>query len=170
MLQIRKTMMIALAVAAFGAGWVAKTTAQQVSSPPPITYFSHETVDASFAKALATDGSRVLFSRKDSQGRTFTVHSNSRGKAGEGEIHSHEGWTAVVVVMSGAATFVTPGKAAPANAAKAAAPGELGGKFIGSGESHRIGKGDVIIVPPGVTHSYNNIEEPFRYLVVQTPL
>jgi quercetin dioxygenase-like cupin family protein len=170
MLHIRKTVLTALAALAFTAGWLAKTTAQQIPSFPRITYFNHEKVDASFAKATASDGSRVLFSRKDSQGRTFTVHTNSRGQADKGELHSHEGWTAVVVVMSGAATFVTPGTAVAAKAAKTTASDELGGQSIGSGESHRISKGDVIIVPPGAPHSYKNVEEPFRYLVVQTPL
>ena len=167
MLHIRKLALTAFVAIAFGAGWLAKTTAQQMPSVPLMTYFSHEKVDASFAKAAASGGGRVLFSRKDSQGRTFTVNTNSRGKdEKKGELHSHEGWTAVVVVMSGAATFVTPGKAA-----KTSAPADpLGGQSIGSGESHRISKGDVVIVPPGVPHSYNNIEEPFRYLVVQTPL
>ena len=170
MLHIRKTALTAFAAIAFSAGWLAKTTAQQIPSVPPMTYFSHEKVDASFAKAAASNGGRVLFSRKDSQGRTFTVNTNSRGQADKGELHSHEGWTAVVVVMSGAATFVTPGTAVAAKAAKTTAPDALGGQLIGRGESHRISKGDVVIVPPGVTHSYHNIEEPFRYLVVQTPL
>jgi quercetin dioxygenase-like cupin family protein len=170
MFAIRKSVVTALAVLVFSAAWLARTAAQQVHSIPSITYFSHDKVDASFAKAMTSDGSRVLFSRKDTQGRTFTVHTNSRGKAEKGELHSHEGWTAVVVVMSGSATFETPGTpaAAKANAAKAA--DDLGGQTIGSGESHRISKGDVIVVPPGVQHSYKNIEEPFRYLVVQTPL
>jgi uncharacterized protein YjlB len=75
-----------------------------------------------------------------------------------------------VVVMSGSATFETPGTPAAAKATAAKAADDLGGQTIGSGESHRISKGDVIIVPPGVQHSYKNIEEPFRYLVVQTPL
>jgi quercetin dioxygenase-like cupin family protein len=169
MLSVRKTAVTVLTIVAFGAGWLAKTAAQQKPSPPLITYFSHDKVDASFVKAVAADGSRVLFSRKDSQGRTFTVHTNSRGKAEKGELHSHEGWTAVVVVMSGAATFETPGNPA-ASKAKTTVPDELGGQSIGSGESHRISKGDVIIVPPGVSHSYKNVEEPFHYLVVQTPL
>jgi quercetin dioxygenase-like cupin family protein len=170
MLSIRKTAVTVLTIVAFGAGWLAKTAAQQKPSPPPITYFNHEKVDASFAKAAASDGSRVLFSRKDTQGRTFTVHTNSRSKAEKGDLHSHEGWTAVVVVMSGAATFDTPANPGASKAAKTTAPDELGGQTIGSGESHRISKGDVIIVPPGVSHSYKNIEEPFHYLVVQTPL
>ena len=168
MLKNRKTILAVLTVVAFSAGWFAKTAAQQKSSVPAITYFSHEKVDASFLKAISTDGSRVLFSRKDSHGETYTVHTNSRTKADEGQPHSHEGWTAVVVIMSGSATFVTPGTP-DAKTAKAPASDDLGGQSIGSGETHRIVKGDVIIIPPGVPHVYKNVEEPFHYLVVQTP-
>lgn len=168
MLYVRKTAFSALVLVTFTAGWLAKTAAQQARSSPVITYFSHERVDASFAKATASNGAGILFSRKDGQGKTWEVHTNSRGKADEGQVHSHEGWTAVVVVMGGAATFVTPGIAA--KAATAMAANELGGQSIGRGESHRISKGDVIVVPPGAPHSYKDVEEPFQYLVVETPL
>jgi quercetin dioxygenase-like cupin family protein len=170
MSKIRTTILTSLVIVAFGAGWFAKAAAQQNSVPPAITYFSHDKVDASFAKAISTDGSRILFVRKDSQGRSFSVHTNSRTKADEGTPHSHQGWTAVVVIMSGAATFITPGTPGVAGAAKATMPGDLGGQSIGSGETHRIGKGDVIIIPPGAPHVYKDVEEPFHYLVVETPL
>jgi len=165
MLSLRTVMMTALTVMAFGAGWLAKTHAQQKAPAPLITYFSHEKVDASFAQALATTGSKDLFTRKDRQGRTWAAHTNSRGKADEGKLHSHEDWTAVVVIMSGAATFITPGTASPG----AARGTPEGGQLIGAGESHRVSKGDVVIIPPDAPHLYKNIEEPFRYLVVETP-
>src|SRR5882672_11794641 len=166
MLSVRTVMMTVLTVTAFGAGWLAKTNAQQKVPAPLITYFSHEKVEASFAQALATTGGKVLFTRKDRQGRPWAAHTNSRGKADEGKLHSHEDWTAVVVIMSGAATFITPGAASTAQGARETAEG---GRVIGSGESHRVSKGDVVIIPPGAPHMYKNIEEPFRYLVVQTP-
>jgi hypothetical protein len=105
--------MTALTLVAFGAGWLAKTNAQTKSPAPLITYFSHEKVDASFAQALATTGSKDLFIRKDRQGNTWAARSNSRGKADEGKLHSHEDWTTVVVIMSGAATSITPGPPHP---------------------------------------------------------
>ena len=166
MLSMRTVMMTAAMVVAFGAGWLAKTSAQQTAPAPLITYFSHEKVDASFAQALASTGSRDLFARKDRQGRTWAVHSNSRGKADEGKLHSHEEWTGVVVIMSGAATFITPGAASTAQGARETPEGA---RLIGAGESHRVSKGDVVIIPPNAAHMYKNIEEPFRYLVVQTP-
>jgi mannose-6-phosphate isomerase-like protein (cupin superfamily) len=159
-------MMTALVVVAFSAGWLARTSAQQKAPAPLITYFSHENVDAAFAHARASTGSIDLIARKDRQGRTWAIHSNSRGKADEGTLHSHEDWTGVVVIMSGAATFITPGTAS--NAQRATGTPE-GGRLIGAGESHRVSKGDVVIIPPDAPHMYRNIEEPFQYLVVQTP-
>jgi mannose-6-phosphate isomerase-like protein (cupin superfamily) len=166
MLSKRTVMLTAAVLVAFSAGWVAKTSAQQKAPAPLITYFGHEQVDASFARALASAGSRDLFARKDRQGRTWAIHSNSRGKADEGQLHSHEDWTGVVVIMSGAATFVTPGAASTQKGAKETPEG---GRLIGAGESHHVSKGDVVIIPPNAPHMYRNIEEPFRYLVIQTP-
>jgi mannose-6-phosphate isomerase-like protein (cupin superfamily) len=165
MLSVRTVVTTALTVMAFGAGWLANTNAQQKTPAPLITYFSHEKVDASFAQALATTGNKNLFTRKDRQGRAWAAHTNSRGKTDEGKLHSHEDWTAVVVIMSGAATFITPGTAYPGAARRT----PEGGQLIGAGESHRVSKGDVVIVPPDAPHLYKNIEEPFRYLVVETP-
>ena len=71
-----------------------------------------------------------------------------------------------MVIMSGAATFITPGTAP---STKVAGVTPEGGQLIGAGESHRVGKGDVVIIPPNAPHMYKNVEEPFRYLVVQTP-
>ena len=166
MLSLRTVMTTAVVVVAFGAGWLANASAQQKAPAPLITYFSHEKVDASFAHALASTGSTDLFARKDRQGRTWAIHSNRRGKADEGTLHSHEDWTGVVVIMSGAATFITPGTGAGTQGAKDTPEG---GRLVGAGESHRVSKGDVVIIPPGAPHMYRNIEEPFEYLVVQTP-
>ena len=165
MLSTRGAMVTAAVVVAFSAGWLANAIAQQ-KTPPLITYFSHDKVDASFAQALATTGSKDLFARKDRQGHTWAIHSNRRGKADEGTLHSHEDWTGVVVIMSGAATFITPGTASTARGAKATPEG---GQLVGAGETHRVGKGDVVIIPPDAPHMYRNIEEPFEYLVIQTP-
>jgi len=164
---MKTTLMPALAVALFSAGWLARTYAQQKAPAPLITYFSHDSVDASFAQALASTASRDLYSRKDRQGKTWAIHSNSRGKSDEGVLHSHEDWTGVVVIMSGSATFVTPGSPSQTKAAKSTSA--EGYQLIGGGESHRVGKGDVVIIPPNAPHMYKNIEEPFRYLVIQTP-
>ncbi len=71
----------------------------------------------------------------------------------------------MVYVVSGSATLVIGGPPT----AQAAAPDKFGGLSILSGQSHRISKGDVIVVPPDHVHWYRNVEVPFRYLEVQTP-
>ena len=165
--MLRKMVWTALIVVAFGMGWLAKTAAQQNAASPVITYFSHDKVDASFAKALTSNSPGILFSRKDKTGTSYAVHTNSRGKNDDGSNHSHKDWTAVVVVMSGAATVNTPGT--PDKGFKAGTMNQFGGQLVGKGESHRVSKGDVLVIPPDTLHSYHNIEEPFRYMVIETP-
>jgi mannose-6-phosphate isomerase-like protein (cupin superfamily) len=168
MLTIRKTVLAALAVVAIGAGWLSKTVAQEASSYPFVTVFDHEKVNASFAKAVSAGGSMVLFRRTTPQG-AYRVNTQSRESvvaACPTEGCSHKDFTAVVYVVSGAATLVIGG---PAVAAKTATPDKFGGQPILPGESHRISEGDVIVVPPDRIHWYKNVEAPFRYLEVQTP-
>src|SRR5207249_11137244 len=78
-----------------------------------------------------------------------------------------EDWTGVVAIMSRSATFVTPDSPSQTKAAKSTSA--EGYQLIGGGESHRVGNGDVVLIPPNAPHMYKNIQEPFRYLVIQTP-
>src|ERR1700693_941331 len=162
MLNIRKTVLAGLAVVAIGAVWHAKTIAQENSSSGVVTLFDHEKLDASFAKAISNGGSDLLWSHTSSKG-TYNVDTHSRESvkaACKPEGCSHTGYTAVVYVVSGAATLVIGGTA------KATAPDKFGGQSIQGGESHRISKGDVYIVSPDTIHWYRNVETPFRYIEV----
>ena len=143
MLNIRRIAPIVLGVVAIGSVWHSKTTAQENSSVGVVTVFDHEKLDASFTKAISNGGSDLLWSRTSSKG-TYNVSTHSRESvkaACKPEGCSHTGFTAVVYVVSGAATLVIGGTA------KAAAPDKFGGQSIQGGESHRISKGDVMIVP-----------------------
>jgi mannose-6-phosphate isomerase-like protein (cupin superfamily) len=159
---IRKTVLKCLAVVAIGAVWQAKTTAQEASSSGIVTVFDHEKLDASFAKALSNGGSDLLWSHTSSQG-TYDVSTHSRESvkaACKPEGCSHKDFTAVVYVVSGAATLVIGGTARPT------APDKFGGQSIQGGESHRISKGDMYVVPPDTIHWYRNVETPFLYIEV----
>ena len=150
---------------AIGSVWHGKTTAQENVSIGVVTVFDHEKLDASFAKAISNGGSDLLWSRASGKG-TYNVSTHSRESvkaACKPEGCSHTGFTAVVYVVSGAATLVIGG------AAKAAAPDKFVGQSIQGGESHRISKGDVMIVPPDTIHWYKNVEAPFRYIEVPVP-
>jgi mannose-6-phosphate isomerase-like protein (cupin superfamily) len=165
MLNIRMSVLTVLAVVAIGAVWHAKTIAQENSPTGIITVFDHQKLDASFAKAITNGGSDLLWSHASSQG-TYNVDTHSRESvkaACKPEGCSHKEFTAVVYVVSGAATLLIGGTA------KATAPDKFGGQSIQGGESHRISKGDVYIVPPDTIHWYKDVETPFRYIEVPVP-
>jgi mannose-6-phosphate isomerase-like protein (cupin superfamily) len=164
-MKIRKTVVTGLAVVAIGAVWHARSSAQEHSSAGIITVFEHEKLDASFNKALASGGSNLLWSHTSAKG-TYNVDTHSRESvkaACKPEGCSHKDFTAVVFVESGAATLVIGGTA------KAAGPDKFGGVAVQGGESHRIAKGDVYIVPPDTIHWYKNVEAPFHYIEVPVP-
>jgi mannose-6-phosphate isomerase-like protein (cupin superfamily) len=165
MLNVRRAVVAGLAVVAIGALWHARTSAQENSSAGVVTVFDHEKLDASFAKALSNGGGNLLWSRTSSIG-TYTVSTHSRESvkaACKPEGCGHTGYTAVVYVVSGAATMVVGGTV------KASAPDKFGGQSIQGGESHRISKGDVFIMPPDTVHWYKDVEAPFRYIEVPVP-
>jgi mannose-6-phosphate isomerase-like protein (cupin superfamily) len=164
-LNIRKTVLTGFTVLAMGAVWHAKAFAQENSSSGVVTIFDHEKLDTSFAKALSNGGSNLLWSHMSSKG-TYNVDTHSRDSvkaACKPEGCSHKDYTAIVYVVSGAATLVVGGTA------KTTAPDKFGGQSIQGGESHRISKGDVFIMPPDTIHWYKNVEPPFRYLEVPVP-
>ena len=175
MWNIRRAVLTGLAVVAIGACWHAKTIAQgnspsgaaqgRTAGTGVVTVFDHEKLNASFAKALSNGGSNLLWSHTSKQG-TYNVSTHSRESvkaACQPDGCSHKDYTAVVYVVSGAATLVIGGTA------KTTAPDQFGGQSIPGGESHRISKGDVYIVPPDTIHWYKNVESPFRYVEVPVP-
>ncbi len=92
----------------------------------------------------------------------YEVHASHRDAPGVAEVHTRD--TDVIYVVEGHATFVTGGRAVDA---KTTAPGELRGARIDGGESHRLAKGDVVIVPNGVPHWFTEVTTPFDYFVVK---
>ncbi len=165
MSNIRNTVLAGLAVITIGAIWNSKSIAQEKPSAGVVTVFDHEKLDASFNKAFAEGGSNLLWSHASSKG-IYNVDTHSRDSvksACKPEGCSHKDYTAVVYVVSGAATMVVGGTA------KNTAPDKFGGQSIQGGESRRISKGDVFIMPPDTIHWYKNVEAPFRYLEVPVP-
>ncbi len=165
MLNLRKAMLTGLAALAIQAVGNVKAIAQEESSSGVVTVFDHKKLDASFAQAASNGGSNLLWSHTSSKG-TYNVDAHSRESvkaACKPEGCSHTGYTAVVYVVSGAATLVVGGRG------KATGPDKFGGQSVQGGESHRISKGDVFIMPPDTIHWYKNVEAPFRYLEVPVP-
>jgi uncharacterized protein GlcG (DUF336 family)/quercetin dioxygenase-like cupin family protein len=121
---------------------------------PSVSYWERGKVEEAFAKGT------VLFDGSD--GRNYMVHASRREKPGQAEIHTKD--ADVIYVLQGTATFVTGGEAVDG---KTIAPDEIRGSTIRSGETRKLAKGDVVIVPRGVPHQFLEVTNPFLYYVVK---
>jgi len=92
----------------------------------------------------------------------FKVHASRRESPGVAEIHTKD--TDIIHVLEGSATLVTGGATVDP---KTIASGEIRGREIQGGESCRIAKGDVIIIPNGVAHWFKQVDAPLLYYVVK---
>ncbi len=118
----------------------------------PVSYFEKEKVAAAFAKGA------VLFDKSDK----YMVHASRRDQPGMGEVHTKD--ADIIYVLDGMATFVTGGALVePRNIAT----DEIRGKEISGGETRKLVKGDVIIVPAGTPHWFKEVLAPFLYYVVK---
>ena len=118
-----------------------------------VTYFPAEKVSAAFAKGA------VLF---DGDGRNYMVHASRRDAAGQAEVHVKD--TDIIYMLDGSTTFVTGGTVI---GGKTTAPDEIRGTSVEHGETRRLGKGDVIIVPNGTPHWFKDVDGPVLYYVVK---
>jgi glc operon protein GlcG len=130
------------------------TNAMSGDPAPAVSYWEKNKVDEAFAKGA------VLFDGSD--GRNYMVHASRREKPGQAEVHTKD--ADVIYVLQGSATFITGGEAVDG---KAIAPDEIRGSSINGGETRKITKGDVIIVPHGVPHQFLEVTDPFLYYVVK---
>jgi mannose-6-phosphate isomerase-like protein (cupin superfamily) len=92
----------------------------------------------------------------------YMVHASHREMDGIAEIHTRD--TDLIYMLEGSATFVTGGSVPDA---KPIEPNEFRGAAIVGGESRRIVKGDVIVVPAGVPHMFTNVQGSLNYYVVK---
>lgn len=81
-----------------------------------------------------------------------------------GQVERHEKETDVIHVIEGDATFVTGGTVTGEKSSK---PGQFLGASIQGGESHHLGKGDVIVVPANTPHWFKEVPGSISYYVVK---
>jgi uncharacterized protein GlcG (DUF336 family) len=90
------------------------------------------------------------------------IHASRREAPGMAEVHTRD--TDVVYVLAGSATLVTGGTVIDgANTA----PHEIRGTSVRGGDTRRLVKGDVVVVPNGTPHWFKEVEGPFLYYVVK---
>lgn len=121
--------------------------------PAQVRYFQACDVDASFDKG------GVLF---DGGGSNYMIHTSRRKEPGLAEVHTKD--ADLIYVVQGAATFITGGSVLEA---KNIAADEIRGSAIQGGETRKLAKGDVIVVPAGTPHQFKEVSAPFLYYVVK---
>lgn len=117
----------------------------------PVTQFEAARVAAAFAKGvplLDVDG--------------YKIHASRRETAGVAEVHDWE--TDIMYVLEGSATVVTGGEVVDP---KVVEPGQVRGSMIQGGETRRVGKGDVVVIPAGTPHWFRDVQGPLTYFVVK---
>src|SRR5437763_1808029 len=125
------------------------TLAAAADGAPKVTFVGHDKV----ATVIAKGGS--LVTQPD-----LTVTGSHRDKAGQVEIHDKE--TDVIYMIEGEATFVTGGSVAGQQKTR---PGQSVGTDVHGGETHRLTKGDVIVVPAGTPHWVKEVPKSVSYYV-----
>jgi mannose-6-phosphate isomerase-like protein (cupin superfamily) len=143
-------MRTALAIT-FGAMAAAALTLARPQATATVTYIPADQVTAAFAKGavLINNGS-------------YQVHASRREKPGEVEVHVKD--TDVIYVLEGTTTFVTGGTMV---GAKTVAPDEVRGADVQGGETRKLTRGDVIVVPKGTPHWFKEVTGPVLYYVVK---
>ncbi len=123
---------------------------------------------------IATNGAAVTYLNKDQVAAAFAkgqplievpeykVHASRRTAGGMVEVHEHE--TDVVYVLEGTATLVTGGTLVNP---KIIAPGEIRAPDVQGGETRKLMKGDIVIIPPNTPHWFKEVTDPFLYYVVK---
>jgi glc operon protein GlcG len=92
----------------------------------------------------------------------YKVHASHRDGPGLAEVHTRD--TDIIYVLEGTATLVTGGTVVDG---KQTEPNEIRGSSIMSGETKRLAKGDVVVVPNGTPHWFKEVSAPFNYYVVK---
>ena len=118
---------------------------------PTVTYVDHDKV----ATALANGGGLVTASN-------LTVSGNHRTGPGQVEVHDRE--TDIFYVVEGEATIVTGGTMV---GGRQTAAGQSRGTDVQGGETRRLKKGDVMVIPAGIPHWFKEVSPTINYLTVK---
>jgi glc operon protein GlcG len=90
------------------------------------------------------------------------VQGSHRNAAGQVEVHDTQ--TDVFYVVDGDATLVIGGTMV---GGKTTTPGQWLGDSITGGQTQKIAKGDVVVIPAGVPHWFKEVPKSVSYFVVK---
>jgi mannose-6-phosphate isomerase-like protein (cupin superfamily) len=120
-----------------------------------VVYFDKNQVDESFARG------GVLY--KFAPDHPYQINTARRTGPGPAEVHVRD--ADVMYIFDGAVTMVTGGTLVDP---KTTGQGEIRGTAIAGGETHRLSKGDMIVIPKNTPHWMKEVEGPVLYLVIKT--
>jgi mannose-6-phosphate isomerase-like protein (cupin superfamily) len=132
----------------------ARAQAPAQAAPKPVTepvFIDKEKVAAVFAK-----GGNLI------NAPDMIVLGSHRAVPGQVEVHDKE--TDVMYVIDGAATFVMGGTMV---GGKVTRPGQSIGTGITGGQTQKLTKGDMVIVPAGSPHWFKEVSPQVSYYVVK---
>ncbi len=129
-------------------------------APAPALYFSDAALMATLKDAAKTAPAMHTAPVKLADHYRINV---VRRTSAQGAI-AHPDGTEVHHIIEGTATFVSGGTVVRAAGAAA------GSATIAGGESRRVAKGDVILVPAGTPHWYKDLDGSITYLEVRFDL
>jgi mannose-6-phosphate isomerase-like protein (cupin superfamily) len=141
---------------------VATAVQAQTPDPTPATYLSEAELKATLEAAAKTAPDMHTAPVKIEDHYRINIVRRTRP---QGAI-AHPDGTEVHHIIDGAATFVTGG-----TIVRPAAGGRGGAiATIEGGQSRRVAKGDVILVPAGTPHWYKDLDGTITYLEVRFDL
>ena len=117
-------------------------------------FFDAATVKAAFQKGSVLAGGE--------NGESYMVHASRREAPGMAEVHELD--ADIIYVLDGTATFVTGGRSVDA---KHFAQNEFRGSSVQGGDTRKLKKGDVVIVPKNTPHWFKKVDGAFLYYVVK---
>jgi hypothetical protein len=123
----------------------------KTDGPSESVHIDKAKMAAGFADGITT----VMLDRK-----MYDVRAGHRVTAGEVETHLQH--TDIMYITGGSATFVTGGTV---KGDKKDNPDEPRGKSIAGGEKHHLVKGDVIVIPNGMPHWFEQADNLTNFLV-----
>jgi len=116
-----------------------------------VTYIPADQVNAAFAKGA------VLVNNGN-----YMVHASRRDAEGQVEVHVKD--ADIIYMLEGTTTFITGGEMV---GGQTTAPDEIRGTSVRGGETRKLTKGDVIVVPKGTPHCFREVSGPVLYYVVK---
>ena len=107
------------------------------------------------AEALAKGGALVTASN-------LTVAGSHRAVPGQVEVHEKE--TDIFYIVEGNATLVTGGTM---TGGRQTGPGQMRGTDVQGGQTRRLKKGDLVVIPAGIPHWFKDVSPTINYLTVK---